>query len=965
MKKYFAFWAKKKSNTEEWLPLFIHLVDAGLMMGYLWDNWVSKQMKNWLIDNLYFAGAGFNEKDGNKKNRAEFRRFSEESLEPEEEARQLMQFLGALHDVGKASYAFSFKTRGKASGVDCAIFDKFKHVGLIDDVSDIRPIRGAFNISHAKASEIFLNHFGIDVQITSIIGGHHGQLKYRSHEIKGLIRNNRRDSTETIALLGDMDQKMWLESVQGLYDDVCKFFDIDAQLLPLPSQPAQLFLNGMLIMADWIVSNEEFYPYISLDQGVDSITEEDLFDRLEKASRLIQLPETWQPSRSGKCLYQQRFGRNDFVFKPYPVQEASEKVAKTVEEPGLLIIEAAMGSGKTEAALVCAEHFAEKTGATGLFFALPTQATSDGLFQRLLDWLETYDKSSDYSIHLAHGKSEFNEAYSKLKKASNIYEDPDDREHPYVHTWFEGSKKSLLDNFVVGTVDQLLLSVLKMKHFMLRSFGLANKIVVVDEVHAYDAYMNQYLLRSLKWLGSYHVPVILLSATLPKEQRKRLANSYMLGYKKEDKKIETNLDPLETVEYPLITYSDGLNIHALAVDDPSRTKKISIIRESEEGIIGYLKTAQQTGGNVGIILNTVARAQAMTKRIIEEFGSDNISLLHSRFLTPQRMEKEAKLLSMLGSKAGDHRPEFSITIGTQIFEQSFNVDFDVLITDLAPMDLLIQRIGRLHRFELDRPSAFRQAQCVVISSESCPYDDGSACIYCRDLLEQTLRLLPETIELPKDISPLVQACYDVDSLKKIAGQLEEKDQLNNKKSPPRFSSHQENLKDKAKVFLLESPKQSVKHKIETIHGLLGDTPIEAIKGISRQEAEAAVRDTEPSFEVILLRMDAEGSLFFEDDGIIKKYRRGQFLDDNLAKAMAKQRITLSDFSKYNIDHYIYELEKWNLENYSELQNSSWLKGELILTMNQKGEGQIDDWHFRYTDQYGLERRKEKDNAPKI
>ena len=161
-----------------------------------------------------------------------------------------------------------------------------------------------------------------------------------------------------------------------------------------------------------------------------------------------------------------------------------------------------MGAGKTEAALVCAEILAAKTKRTGVFFALPTQATSDGIFPRLLDWIKNLDTDSVHAIELAHGKAQFNEDYQALRLFggdANVGEDEDDG--VIVHQWFGGPKKTLLADFVAGTIDQLLLAALKQKHVMLRHLGLAGKVVVIDECHAYDAYMGQYLYRALNWLG--------------------------------------------------------------------------------------------------------------------------------------------------------------------------------------------------------------------------------------------------------------------------------------------------------------------------------------------------------------------------------------------------------------------------------------------------------------------------------
>ena len=204
-----------------------------------------------------------------------------------------------------------------------------------------------------------------------------------------------------------------------------------------------------------------------------------------------------------------------------------------MDDPGLLIIEAPMGNGKTEASLLCAEVMAAKSGAGGVAYLLPTMATSNAMFSRVEEWLKTVPDSkggSMESMQLLHSKAALNPDYSKLRSWGSTWMGDEAKanveEGVVAHQWFAGKKRGLLSSFVVGTVDQLLMAALKVKHVQLRHLGLAGKVVVVDEVHAYDAYMNTYLDRILTWLGAYGVPTILLSATLPANRRDELIHAY-------------------------------------------------------------------------------------------------------------------------------------------------------------------------------------------------------------------------------------------------------------------------------------------------------------------------------------------------------------------------------------------------------------------------------------------------------
>ena len=220
-----------------------------------------------------------------------------------------------------------------------------------------------------------------------------------------------------------------------------------------------------------------------------------------------------------------------------------------MDTPGLIIVEAPMGEGKTEAALAMAEIIAKKNGHTGLFFALPTQATSDGIFPRVVKWLEkvSLNEGSSKTIFLSHSRSEFNKTYAEIPLSSNCSSE----DRLIIHEWFYGKKKRILSDIVVGTIDQILMAGLKRKHLPMRHLGLCNKVVVIDEVHAYDAYMGNYLEKCLMWLSSFNVPVILLSATLPIARRKKLVDAYMNG-----RGLNAKGETWETdIRYPLITFT--------------------------------------------------------------------------------------------------------------------------------------------------------------------------------------------------------------------------------------------------------------------------------------------------------------------------------------------------------------------------------------------------------------------------
>jgi group II intron reverse transcriptase/maturase len=213
----------------------------------------------------------------------------------------------------------------------------------------------------------------------------------------------------------------------------------------------------------------------------------------------------------------------------------------------------------------------------------------------------------DHSINLAHGKAQFNSDLKKLRifeGEGDVSDDDGEGEGHmfFAHQWFNGRKKSMLADFVAGTIDQLLLMALKQKHVMLRHLGLAGKVVIIDECHAYDAYMSQYLKMALSWLGAYGAPVVVLSATLPSDKRRELIGAY-LG----DDGISG--DWAKSRAYPLITYTDGTAVRYMEVaDTDKKSRVVAISRLATEDIADMLENMLSDGGYAGVIMDTVGRA---------------------------------------------------------------------------------------------------------------------------------------------------------------------------------------------------------------------------------------------------------------------------------------------------------------------------------------------------------------------
>lgn len=689
-------------------------------------------------------------------------------------------------------------------------------------------------------------------------------------------------------------------------------------------------------------------------------------------------------------LYVARF---DFSkpFSPRPIQKAAVEVASALEEPGLMIIEAPMGEGKTEAALAVAEIVARKVGLGGVCVALPTMATTDAMFARVHRWLEhlPHDGINPQSICLAHGKAKLNEEYQGVSKNAAAYRLDIDRDAVdgasifagsdsgvVVSDWMCGKKRGMLSNFVVCTVDQVLMGALQMKHVALRQLALANKVVIIDECHAYDMYMRQYLDVVLEWLGSWHVPVILLSATLPAKQKEEMAGRYLAGWtakrkvptrprrraavrvpllnSEEPKKDVTAPTPCQ---YPLLTYTRGERIKECAVDGSGKSSEVtlSVMPDDESRLVELLETMLADGGCAGVICDTVTRAQKTAVQLARVFGEDAVTLTHARFIDIDRMENENCLRSMLGPDAtieNGQRPYRHIVVGTQVLEQSLDIDFDVLVTDVAPVDLILQRIGRCHRHQrTTRPPLLVSPHCYVRgitswSDDGLVFSNGVSNVYAKASLIEALSVCGLTkasasvkLVLPGDIARLVQHAYSdaVGSAVPNAWGA-----LYQKACQARLEENQRK-EQRAHCCLLKSAKAMIRDGLSLTDWYF----LSATDKTDADYGPRAVRDTQETVEVMLLQR-IDGHIYLLP--WIGDSRHGvefgaevpvdQVPDSAVAKLAIQSsvRLPLSICSVDRIGRLIEVLEETDSPFVGPWQESPWLQGQLALFLEDGDEG---------------------------
>ena len=439
---------------------------------------------------------------------------------------------------------------------------------------------------------------------------------------------------------------------------------------------------------------------------------------------------------------------------------------------GLTLIEAPTGSGKTEAALALAARLLAAGEAESIIFALPTQATADAMLDRIVEVAGRLFDNPD--VVLAHGKSRFNPQFIDLKSAAGkkaMYGAGEEEAAAQCAEWLGQSRKRVfLGQIGVCTVDQVLVSALPVRHRFVRGFGLGKSVLIIDEVHAYDAYMYGLLDRVLRHQKAMGGSAVLLSATLPLTLRQALVQSW-----------EGNADALhEENPYPLITQitADGAKLLELPEHEKQRLAEEQR-KEPRKVNLEYCETADmlpddaleqaivdaaEAGANVAVICNLVADAQCLFERLSARTNKP-VLLFHSRFRFKDRQALQQAVMDKWG-KEGD-RPDGAILVATQVVEQSLDIDFDWMVTQLCPVDLLFQRLGRLHRHPRRRPAGFEQPACTVLLPHEHQYElhkriygNGKAA-NARVLwrTEQMVKKHPR-LDFPAVYRPLIEAVYE-------------------------------------------------------------------------------------------------------------------------------------------------------------------------------------------------------------
>lgn len=658
------------------------------------------------------------------------------------------QTLAALHDVGKMSPGF---------------LRKCEHWRAKHETGEWIAEWAQRERNHAAVSQAILGEWLGKMRAGYAIaaGGHHGFFFHNGHEPP--LGQGGRWGPKELADPAFADPRVELRRA------LLEVFGHDLPVLPLSKKQETLvvFLTGFMTFADWLGSNEAFFP-------LDPATYSEPLPLADAASRGRQ--------RAAEVVGWLSWGRTEirpsltfsqlFPFGPKPIQKALFDLAA---KPGLFIVEAPMGGGKTEAALAAAYHrWTATEPQRGLYFALPTQLTSERIFERLQSFLSKALAVSDLAT-LVHGSAWLRgERVLEIRPAAvGTGTHADEGAAAYARDarlWFASSRQALLAPFGAGTIDQALLGALPAKHCGLRLFGLAGKVVVLDEVHSYDNYTGALVDRLVSDLMRLNATVIVLSATLTARRKRDLLLSAGIA--------EQTLPAMAADDgYPMITaltrgaHGEPLaEVREVAWDEESRNIHLEHRNRDDSGIWEEACCAAAAGACVLIIRNTVASAQETWRQLkcqVTE-GGPLVALLHSRFPRWRRDSLEDYWIAALGQKGP--RPAGCLLVATQVVEQSVDIDADLLITDLAPTDLLFQRLGRLHRHRRCRPAGFQEPKVVLLHPELLSEMDEkqlkaafgpSGFVYPPYVLWRSAQQWRHRVNvaIPQDIRPWLEATY--------------------------------------------------------------------------------------------------------------------------------------------------------------------------------------------------------------
>lgn len=676
----------------------------------------------------------------------------------ESQMRAWVLFFISLHDLGKIDLHFQLKVArvwyemnaecyGEPQPAQWSI-DKFNHgtAGIYwygkDKSCNREPTLDVFSSFDEPEQDKLSAEW---LAWLAEVCGHHGFIRSYSQIYQGMEHNQAQLSNEQ-AERDKQARSSLILAMEALFLTPAGLAIDDN-----PPKAVPLLLAGFCSVCDWLGSQPDPFNFCASPEH----NLQDYFSmRYPQALQVLQ--------KVG--LLEQVAGYHDIRevleagFEPRQLQTLVDVLPI---EPSLTLIEAPTGSGKTETALAIAWRILDAGLADSLIFALPTQATANAMLERI----DKFATKLFYSpnIVLAHGHARFNKLFEAIKLATQQHQGKEEATAQCVQWLAQSKKRVFLGQIGVCTVDQVLISVLPVKHRFVRQFGVNRSIVIIDEIHAYSTYMYGLLEQVLRNQRTVGGSAILLSATLTQQQRQALLNAWGGA-------------ELESRDYPLVSWTNGFQALPFRLTNEHLPPLLDVWPDvfpvsdmvPNQFLLDQMIAAAKKGAQVAVICNLVDVAQTLYQQLKETSELD-IQLFHARYTFIDRQVKEVLAIKTFGHNSKSDRRVGRILIGTQVLQESLDLDFDWMITQLCPGDLLFQRIGRLHRHQrIWRPKDFSLAKItVLVPTESDfgvhKYIYGNSLVMWRTW-QRLLALKGEPIHFPAAYRDWIDAIYSVEEM---------------------------------------------------------------------------------------------------------------------------------------------------------------------------------------------------------
>lgn len=610
-----------------------------------------------------------------------------------ERAAQFFAWLLCWHDIGKFAHSFQQRYRHavlKTLDDNTRYYEEISHATLGYGLwrSTLREQEQLFPASTLAPNKV---RRVIEPWI-SVTTGHHGIPPGSVDELENFRQRDKDAAGE------------FLFRVKGLFPQLAVPESWNDDLEKARFTSLSWIYSAVIVLADWTGSSTDSFPHIASQMPLETYWQQ----ALEKAKRAVSsLPPAAKVAPFG--------GINrlfPFIQYPTPLQQKALELDISIAGPQLFILEDITGAGKTEAAMILTHRLMAAGKAQGIYFGLPTMATANAMFRRMSEtFLALYQPGSRPSLMLAHSArhlvSEFNSSLWPTTTTGS--EESDDRQPDSqgCAAWFaDSNKKALLADIGVGTLDQAMMAVMPFKHNNLRLLGLHHKVLLADEIHACDAYMSFILESLIEKQARDGNPTILLSATLSQQQRDQLVAAFLRGAGGTGGAPQLGYD-----DYPWLTQVTAAQVISTRVGARKVVERSVGLNwlYSEQECVALIQEAVRQGKCVAWVRNSVDDAIRTWRQLIASGASvDDTLLFHSRFAFHDRQRIENQTLAFFGKSSGPARAG-KVIIATQVIEQSLDIDVDLMISDLAPVDLLIQRAGRLQRHSRDGHGSVKAA----------------------------------------------------------------------------------------------------------------------------------------------------------------------------------------------------------------------------------------------------------------